>query len=225
METLMSILFVLLTFIVIATFNYFYFRTTPEATVSPELPLRPKVPVMAKELGFAVPQGYSFHPGHAWVVREGRTNARVGLDSFAADLVGKIDQIDVGTVGRWVRQGQRLMTVHASGISFDILSPVEGVVTAMNEDVVKDPSLMSRDPYKEGWIATLESPDFSINQKNLLQGSMVAPWMHYNVARLNSTIAQSNPQFAQDGGVPLGQVLQRVDPELRQKLIKDFFLN
>lgn len=71
----------------------------------------------------------------------------------------------------------------------------------------------------------LESPDFPINQKNLLQGSMVAPWMHYNVARLNTAIAQSNPQFAQDGGVPLGQVLSRVDPELRQKLIKDFFLN
>jgi glycine cleavage system H protein len=222
----MSILFVLLTFIVIVTFNYLHSRGVPETmAVSPEMPLRPKLPVMAKEFGFSIPQGYSFHPGHAWVVREGRGNARVGLDSFASDLIGKIDQVEVANVGRWVRQGQRLMTVHASGLSLDVLSPVEGVVMAMNTDVAKDPALITRDPYNNGWIAVLESPDFSINQKNLLQGSMVAPWMHYNVARLNTAIAQSNPEFAQDGGVPLSQVLTRVSAELRQKLIKDFFLN
>jgi len=222
----MSILFVLLTFIVIVTFNYLHSRNTPDAmTVSPEVPVRPKVPVMAKELGFSVPQGYSFHPGHAWVVREGHGSARVGLDSFAADLIGKIDQIEVTGLSRWVRQGQRLLTVRANGVSFDILSPVEGVVMAMNSDVEKDPTLVARDPYKDGWIVMLESPDFAINQKNLLQGSMVAPWMHYNVARLNSALATSNPDLAQDGGLPLSQVLSRVEPELRQKLIKDFFLN
>lgn len=222
----MSILFVLLTFIVIATFNYLYFRSTPEAVAaSPGIPLRPKALVIAKESGFSIPQGYSFHPGHAWVVPEGHGNARVGLDSFATELIGKIDQIDVGNVGRWVRQGQRLFTVRANGVSFDILSPVEGVVMAMNNDVLKDPALATRDPYKEGWIVMLQSPDFSINQKNLLQGSMVAPWMHYNVARLNAAIAKSNPEFAQDGGVPVGQVLPRVGPELRKQLIEDFFLN
>lgn len=222
----MSILFVLLTFIVIATFNYLYFRGTSEAVaVAPEVPLRPKVPVMARESGFSIPQGYSFHPGHAWVVPEGHGNARVGLDGFATDLIGKIDQIDIGSVGRWVRQGQRLFTVKANGVSFEVLSPVEGVVMAMNNDVVKDPALATRDPYKDGWIAMLQSPDYSINQKNLLQGSMVAPWMHYNVVRLNAAIAKSNPEFAQDGGVPVGQVLTRLTPELRQQLIKDFFLN
>jgi len=221
----MSILFVLLTFLIILAMNYFYFHPPQEAPAKAQIVARLQPPVMAKELGFAIPQGYSFHPGHTWVIREGAGDARVGVDSFASDLIGKIDQIDVIGTNRWVRQGQKLMTVHAGGVSFDLLSPVEGVVMAINSDVVRDPMLAVRDPYKDGWVAVLKSPDFSTNEKNLMQGAMVAPWMHYNVSRLNAAVASTSPALAQDGGLPLKQLLLRVGPELRQKLIKDFFLN
>jgi glycine cleavage system H lipoate-binding protein len=221
----MSILFVLLTFLVIISMNYLYFRTAQSVPVTARPPVRPSVPVMAKEMGFSIPKGYSFHPGHTWVMPEGGDNARVGLDEFAADIVGKIEQIEVVGAGRWVRQGQRLIGLKAAGTSFDLVSPVEGVVTDINPDVMKDPALAISDPYNKGWIAMVKAPDLNINKKNLLQGSMVAPWMHYNVSRLNSAITSSNPALAQDGGMPLNQVLLKVGVELRQKLIKDFFLN
>ncbi|HUO25732.1 MAG TPA: glycine cleavage system protein H [Candidatus Aquilonibacter sp.] len=221
----MSILFVLLTYIVIIAVNY-YIRTPQPAP--PELRAaipRPQAPVMIKEFGFSVPQDYRFHPGHTWAMREGRENVRVGLDSFATELAGKIDRIEVVQPSRWVRQGQRLMTITADGTTFDLLSPVEGVVMAVNDDVVKNPSLAESDPYKDGWIAMLKSWDFLMNEKNLLQGSMVAPWMHYNVARLNKSLETVNPGLAQDGGVPLKGLLLKVNPELRRRLIKEFFLN
>ena len=220
----MSILFVLLTFIIIITANYIWFRT-PQAELPISLPSRPLAPVMTQEHGFTIPKDYSFHPGHTWVVREGHDDVRVGLDSFAADLVGKIDHLEIIGLSRWVRQGQRLMTITAGGVSFDLLSPVEGVIMAVNQDVVKDPALAARDPYKDGWIAVLKAPDLATNEKNLMQRSMVAPWMHYNVTRLNAAVAKLNPALAQDGGVPHSGILLRLEPEFRQKLIKDFFLN
>ncbi len=220
----MSILFVLLTFLVILFINYFNVCTPQSVLARPQAFMSRQPPQIARELGFAIPQGYSFHPGHTWAVREGE-NARVGLDSFAADLIGDIDRVEVIAPRRWVRQGQRIMTLHAGDVSLDLLSPVEGVVMAVNSDVVKDPMLATRDPYKDGWIAVLKAPDLSTNQKNLLQGSMVAPWMSYSVARLNAAVAARNPALAQDGGVPLRSFLLRAEPELRQKLIKDFFLN
>jgi glycine cleavage system H lipoate-binding protein len=221
----MSILFVLLTFIVVMTVNYLFFHVPLQAPVETKITVRPKIPVMAKEAGFSIPRGYSFHPGHTWVVREAGVNARVGIDKFAAELAGAIDRIEVVNRDRWIRQGQRLLTIHSGRESFDLLSPIEGVVMAVNEDVVKNPALAAQDPYKDGWIAILQSPDLGTNQKNLLQGPMVAPWMHYNVSQLNAALAQMNPALAQDGGMPLNQVLQKLEPETRQKLIKDFFLN
>jgi glycine cleavage system H lipoate-binding protein len=220
----MSILFVLLMFLLIMSISYFR-GVQNQPAVKPELLARPQAPRVERELGFEVPQGYCFHPGHTWVLREGSENARVGLDSFAANLVGKIDRIEVAGPNRWVRQGQKLMTIHGAGASLDLLSPVEGVVTAVNHDALQDPTLLSRDPYKDGWVAIVKSPDLALNQKNLVQGTMVAPWMQNNVMRLNGMLAQLSPALAQDGGLPVVGLLARLNSELRQKVLKEFFLS
>jgi hypothetical protein len=101
---------------------------------------------------------------------------------------------------------------------------VEGVVTAVNTDTLEDPSLLTHDPYRNGWVATVKSPDLAINQKNLVPGSMVAPWMQNNLTRLNDVLSRLSPTLAQDGGLPLAGILARVNPELRVKLLKEFFL-
>lgn len=221
----MSILFVLLTFLIVISVNYLYFRVPLAPPAETRVVVPPRVPVMAREGNFSIPKDYSFHPGHAWVLREAADNARIGLDKFAADLVGTIDRIDVCAPSRWVRQGQRLATIHAGEISIDLVSPVEGVVMAINDDVVKNPALATSDPYKDGWLAVLKSPDLPTNEKNLLHGAMVAPWMQYGVTRLKEVLTSANPALAQDGGLPLNEILPRVEPALRQKLIKEFFLN
>jgi glycine cleavage system H lipoate-binding protein len=221
----MSILFVLLTFIVIITVNYVWFREPRAEPLAAESSLRPLVPVMKKEHGFSIPQDYCFHPGHTWAVQEGADDVRVGLDSFAADVLGNADEIEVVGPNRWVRQGQRLLTMRIGDASVDFVAPIEGVVMAVNKNLFQDPTLATRDPYKDGWIARLKAPDFPMNQKNLMQQSMVAPWMHYSVSRLNAAVAKLNPALAQDGGVPLSGLLRRVDSELRQRLVKEFFLN
>jgi glycine cleavage system H protein len=219
----MSILFVLLMFLLILTISYFSKRN--EAPVKAVEWVGPQAPRMEREYGFSLPQGYSFHPGHTWVLREANETTRIGLDSFAANLLGKIDRVEVTGENRWIRQGQRFATIRSGGISLDLISPVEGVITAVNQDVVQDASLAAHDPYQAGWIAVVKAPDFAINQKNLVQGSMVAPWMQNCISRLNAMTAQLSPALAQDGGLPASGLLARLDPETRQAVIKEFFLN
>ena len=221
----MSILFVLLTFLVVISVNYLWFRPAPALPERARPADKPPAPAMTRQAGFSIPQHYCFHPGHTWVLRESAEDARVGLDAFTAELVGKIERIEVAQPDRWVRQGQKLMTLYADGFSFELVSPVEGVVTQVNNNVIQNPELAVRDPYKDGWIATLKAPDFNTNQRNLMQASMVAPWMHYNQNRLSAEIAKLNPALAQDGGVPVRGLLRRVPAELRQRIISEFFLN
>jgi glycine cleavage system H lipoate-binding protein len=217
----MSILFVLLMFLLIMSISYFRSpQPQPQAVL-----LKPRAPRMAQEMGFQIPEGYAFHPGHMWLSKEGPQTARVGLDSFAGRVIGQISKIELSAPNRWVRQGQKLASVMVGDKAVEFLSPVEGVVTAVNSDVVADPSLASRDPYEHGWLATIKSPDLAINQKNLVQGPMVAPWMQNNIARLNAALAQMQPALAQDGGLPVGGLLSRVTPDLREKIVKEFFLS
>jgi glycine cleavage system H protein len=159
------------------------------------------------------------------MLKEGPDNARIGLDSFAANLIGQIDRIELVGENRWVRQGQKIVTVHSGETSIDLASPIEGVITAVNRDALQDPKVIVRDPYEKGWIATIKSPDLPLNEKNLLQGTMVAPWMQNNLTRLTNMVPQLSPALAADGGVPVSGLLSRVDESVRQQLVKEFFLS
>lgn len=220
----MSILFVLLMFLLIMSISYFV-RPQEQPARRPEIVARPQPPRLKREYGFEIPEAYSFHPGHMWVNREGADDARVGVDGFVTNLIGKINQIEICGVNRWVRQGQKLITITCDGTSVDLLSPVEGVVMAINSDALKDPSLVTRHPYSDGWIATVKSPDLAVNEKNLLHGAMVASWMQNNVKRLNAMLSELSPALAQDGGQPVSGLLPQLTPELRQKVVKEFFLS
>jgi len=219
----MSILFVLLMFLLIVSVRYFIEPRTQPA-LEAEILAKPQAPRVKREFGFEIPEDYCFHLGHTWVMKEGADDARVGVDKFVTNLMGKIDHIDVCGANRWVRQGQKIVTLTSGGTSVDLLSPVEGVVTAVNDDVLHDPSLVTKDPYENGWIAIVKSPDLKVNQRNLIQGSMVAPWMQNNMARLSAMLAPS-PALAQDGGSPISGLLPQLNPELRQKVVKEFFLS
>jgi glycine cleavage system H protein len=220
----MSILFVLLTFLLILT--VMYFRRPQQASdalaVAPSKKLA--APIMVQQAGFEVPQGYCFHPGHTWASDEGRQDARVGIDAFAANLFGKIDTIELADLNRWVRQGQKLCRVKREGQSVDLLSPVEGVVVSVNHEVLKNPNLIVDDPYKSGWLCVIKAPELAINAKNLLQGNVIAAWMQNSIARLGAKLQELTPALAQDGGLPIKGLLFQMDASARQQVAKEFFL-
>jgi glycine cleavage system H protein len=220
----MSILFVLLTFLLILT--VMYFRRPQEGANALQVAPAKKIasPLMLKQAGFEVPQDYCFHPGHTWVVDEGRQNARVGIDAFAGNLFGKIDAIEPAELNRWVRQGQSLCTITHDGRTVDLLSPVEGVLVSVNHEVVKNPNLIVDDPYRNGWLCVIKAPEMATNVKNLLHGPIVVAWMQNCLARLGAMVQQLSPALAQDGGLPVKGLLFQVDPSVQAQLTKEFFL-
>jgi len=221
----MSILFVLLMFLLIMSISYFCQPHAAQSEFKPQAVIAPQTPRLKREFGFEIPEGYGFHPGHLWAHKESHDDARVGADKFLTNLMGKIDRVEICGVNRWVRQGQKLITLHSDGTSVDLLSPVEGVVMGINNDAFQNPALIMQDPYNRGWIAMVKSPDLTINQKNLVQGSMVAPWMQNNVSRLNGMLSKLSPAMAQDGGQPISGLLPRLAADVRQKVVTEFFLS
>jgi glycine cleavage system H lipoate-binding protein len=221
----MSILFVLLTFLLILTVMYFRRPENAAVNALQTSPVKKIVsPILMKQAGFEVPEGYCFHPGHTWVMDEGRQNARVGIDAFAGNLFGKIDSIQVTDLNRWVRQGQPLCTITREGRSVELLSPIEGVLVSINHEVLKNPNLIIDDPYKNGWLCVVKAPEMTTNVKNLLQGPVVLPWMQNSFARIGAMVQQLTPALAQDGGLPVKGLLFQVDNATQHELVHEFFL-
>src|SRR5208337_762477 len=150
----MTVILVLMTFGIFLLIDYV--RTQRQTAKQPVLQavLREAAPriVPALVAGFQVPENLRYHAGHTWALSESRDLVRVGMDDFASKLVGKIDSIALPQRGRWVRQGQKVWTVYHDGKSVDMVSPIEGTVSDVNDALANDPDLARKDPYGEGWM-------------------------------------------------------------------------
>jgi len=60
---------------------------------------------------------------------------------------------------QWLRQGQKFATLIRDGQRTDLVSPIEGEVTNVNEALTANTSLANTDPYGEGWFVSVISPD------------------------------------------------------------------
>jgi glycine cleavage system H protein len=50
---------------------------------------------------------------------------------------------------------------------FEIISPVSGTITRVNDRLMDKPELINENPYEQGWIAEIELSDFEAD-KDLL---------------------------------------------------------
>lgn len=223
----MTALLVVLMFAVFILIDH-YFRTAKQPIRQAE----PGIPnISASEMhspivgGFSIPEHLRYHPGHTWALNESPTLVRVGMDEFAAKLVGKIERITLPQRGQWVRQGQKIWTLFRDGESVDMLSPIEGQVTDINEAALRDPEQARKDPYSEGWLVAVHSPDAKINLRNLLSGSLARTWTDQCAARLRTLLPQPAEALAQDGGTAVDDISSQLPDQAWATLAKEFFLS
>jgi|SRR3954447_7842988 glycine cleavage system H protein len=222
----MTVIMVLLTFAIFLTIDYV--RGQKKLARQPVLQaLRPEPAsgvVAAIVAGFQVRDNVRYHAGHTWALSESRELVRVGMDDFASKLIGKIDSISLPQRGRWVRQGQKIWTIFRDGKSVDMVSPIEGTITDVNESVATNPELARKDPYGEGWLVTVQAPDSKLNFRNLLGGTLARLWTESAALQLRNKLPMLAGAMAQDGGVAVDDLTAHMPNEDWAEITKEFFL-
>ena len=226
----MTVLLVLFTFATFLLIDYF---RTRHAVVQPALQVstakqEAALPSLQPALvgGFEVPENLRYHPGHTWALSESPSLVRVGMDDFASKLTGKLESITLPQRGQWIRQGQKMCTVHRDGCAVDMVSPIEGTVSDINEAVVKDAKLALRDPYGEGWLVTVHAPDAKTSFRNLLGGPLARWWTEESASRLQRRMPMALAgAMAQDGGVAMDNITAQIPDQDWLPLAKEFFLS
>jgi len=223
----MTVIMVLLTFAIFLLIDYVrgqkQLAKVPVLRTAPQEAASRVVPAMVA--GFQVPENVRYHAGHTWALSESRELVRVGIDDFASKVVGKIESIALPQRGRWVRQGQKIWTIFRDGKSVDMVSPIEGTVTAINEAVMHDPELARKDPYGEGWLLTVQAPDSKINFRNLMGGKLARLWTESSALQLRNRMPVAVGALAQDGGVAVDDITAHMPGEDWATLTKEFFLS
>ena len=223
----MTVILVLLTFATFLLIDHFY--SERKVVVQPALSAakrEPQVrPVPSLVGGFKVHENLRYHPGHTWALNEGPSLVRVGLDDFASKLMGKVERIQLPQRGQWIRQGQKIATIYRDGAAVDMVSPIEGSVADVNDTLASDPKLARKDPYGEGWLITVQSPDAKTNFRNLLGGAMARWWTEESAGRLQRKMPVLAGAMAQDGGVAMDNLTDQIPDQEWATIAKEFFLS
>ena len=218
----MTIILVLFTFVTLISIDYFLgpkaILPSKEKEVRPTLQTRPNL-----VNGFELPQTLKYHPGHTWVMPESTDMVRCGIDDFAAKLLGKAQSVQLPQRGQWIRQGQKMASFTRNGVTVEMVSPIEGTVTDINDAAVRNPELVSAQNYSDGWLVALQSPDAKTNYRNLLSGDVAKAWLAEAATRL-ATRLHMNPATMQDGGVAAQELGAQLSPAEFAETAKEFFL-
>lgn len=221
----MTVILVLATFLVFIVLDYVLNRRKVMHTVAVEAPRT--VPAQAGGDyvdGFLVPEKLSYHPGHAWLMRERKNVVRVGADEFAAALLGKLEKIELPKPGQWIRQGQKVLSFFRDGRKTEMVSPTEGEVMEINAEALTNPAILRQDPYGKGWLVAVHVPDEENTGRNLVPKGLVRDWMREAVERLYAQQPALAGAVAADGGRPAEDLLEALPEVSWTEVTSEFFL-
>jgi glycine cleavage system H lipoate-binding protein len=196
--------------------QFFYDQYSVNAVVSPVDFLEVK--------GIHIPQGYYLHAGHTWAKMEEGASVRVGIDDFALRLLGPLDRVEAPLMGKEVEQGRGDIAVFRSGRQARLLSPVNGVVTAINPELRERGNLANQDPYSGGWVMTVHAGDLRHDLRTLMIHNETRDFIGEQVDRLYGVIEETAGPLAADGG-HLGPDIFGSMPRLGWERLIRVFLN
>jgi glycine cleavage system H protein len=97
---------------------------------------------------------------HEWVSVE-NDSATIGITPFAQEKLGDLVFVQLPKKGAQLQAGAAAAVVESVKAASDVYAPISGEVIEVNEQVVKDPTLVNSDPTAKGWLFKLKIADRS----------------------------------------------------------------
>ena len=97
------------------------------------------------------PTGLKYSRTDEWLLPTGEGSARIGITDFAQEMMGSIVYVDLPGAGDVVTAGESFGVVESIKSAFEIISPVSGVVAALNSEAIDAPERINAAPY-DSWL-------------------------------------------------------------------------
>lgn len=178
---------------------------------------------------YRTPEGLFYHGGHTWAHLTPFGDALVGMDDFAQAVIGRIDRIELPEAGSPVRQGETAFTVVQGSKRIEFVSPVEGDVCAVNDRANIDVARVKADPYGAGWLFAIRPSRIVQDLRMLRISTEAAAWLERESRRfaefltLHMAVPEEVGVTMRDGGRCVDGVIEWIDGELLERLVRRFF--
>ena len=99
-----------------------------------------------------VPAKLKYTSSHEWVREEGNGIVTIGITEHAQDLLGDLVFVELPESHAVFNTGDEVAVVESVKAASDVYAPIDGTITAVNEDLVENPELVNSHPYTGGWL-------------------------------------------------------------------------
>src|SRR5262245_14150443 len=102
------------------------------------------------------PKTLRYSKTHEWAGLEG-DECVVGISQFAVEQLTDIVYVELPDVGDHVFAGEGFGEIESVKAVSDLYAPVSGEVVAVNEKLLNDPTVLTKDPYGKGWMVKIKA--------------------------------------------------------------------
>ena len=103
-----------------------------------------------------IPADLRYTTEHEYVKQTGADAImQIGITDYAQGELGDVVYVDLPKVGAVFGRGDAFGTIEAVKAVSELFAPISGAVIEVNTALDKDPALVNRDPYGEGWMIKL----------------------------------------------------------------------
>jgi glycine cleavage system H protein len=106
------------------------------------------------------PDDLRYHDQHDWVRLDGESAAVFGITWYAQDTLGEVVFFEPPEVGTTLTKDQPYAEVESVKAVSDVIAPMSGEVTEVNDALSDSPEQINEEPYGAGWLVkvTLSNP-------------------------------------------------------------------
>jgi glycine cleavage system H protein len=106
----------------------------------------------------STPTDLKYHPEHDWARIDGET-ATLGITDYAQEQLGEVVFFDPPAVGSTVAKDAPYAEVESVKAVSDVISPLSGEITEVNDKLTDSPETINADPYGDGWLVRIKLSD------------------------------------------------------------------
>jgi glycine cleavage system H protein len=108
----------------------------------------------------SIPKDLRFTADHEWVRESNDPQVvEVGITDFAQGELGDVVFVELPKSGANYAQKAVFGTIEAVKAVSELYAPIAGVILETNKALEKDPALINRDPYGQGWMIKVKIKD------------------------------------------------------------------
>ena len=104
------------------------------------------------------PEDLKYHAEHDWARIEG-DEATFGITWYAQDALGEVVFYEPPEVGATISKDSPYAEVESVKAVSDVIAPLSGEITAVNEELSDSPENINEDPYGAGWLVKVKLGD------------------------------------------------------------------